>query len=197
MMLQSGRLARKQARLIRCSHTTCPHPQGPCASHRSRLSLALAAELIAQWSSVRDSHTQDPLIFHRIRFSFAHPDLPPVGAGAGASQQLDEPEVICAFLREYGQQIFGSGALNLGSESGSARSGSSRSSSSSETSSGREEESSGSSDGGSSSVAMSERGQFGCIKKVGPKVCGIPAEGTFQVAASVYYWQITPVPREL
>jgi 2,4-dienoyl-CoA reductase-like NADH-dependent reductase (Old Yellow Enzyme family) len=81
---------------------------------------------------------QDPLLFHRIRLSFTHPDDVP--------WEWDEPEAVCAFLRVYTQQAFQVGINN--------------SSISDDQGQGDE------ANRAPGSSLMTERGKFGCMKKV-------------------------------
>jgi len=147
-----------------------PHPCGiGAAAEAHRLQLCVMM--------------QDPLLFHRIKMSFTHPDLP---------WEWDEPEAVCAFLRQFARQAFGIGAAVAGLQGTSSlqgtsleeasRPGDSHSESSSGGRSSADFERGSSSSSTSNSLIeaeegcsalrvsqanmMTERGQFGCMKKV-------------------------------
>lgn len=103
-------------------------------------------------------NSQDPFLFHRIRASFTHPELP---------WEWDEPEAVCAFLEVYAEQAFG---LRRGSSSDSQ--GENAMSTQGEFAS-------------HPSTMMTDRGKFGCMKKVGTAALILPSAPMLYCALSV------------
>uniref|UniRef100_A0A7S3QLV4 tRNA-dihydrouridine(47) synthase [NAD(P)(+)] n=1 Tax=Dunaliella tertiolecta TaxID=3047 RepID=A0A7S3QLV4_DUNTE len=85
---------------------------------------------------------QDPLLFHRIRFSFTEPDLP---------WEWEEPEAVCAFLRAYAEHAFGLVSSSSSSSSSSSADGIRLNNRAPV---------------GSMASMMTERGKFGSMKKI-------------------------------